>query len=182
MTKFALEKWASGAKCSFPGSDCLIVRPPCRWLLMAPSIQKSTSCVSLWVKYLHRQYHKSVRGNLKNGAAKTTSKPHNNCADGGVITGEEGSFPPSVFLLSFLISAFCVFVLLRWHQEKGRIGFCSNSWWIHGHITVLRKKNPGKFGVWWYWSHSGWIPTCFPSTGACLKYEVMKNSVLMLKW
>lgn len=48
----ALEKWASGVKCGFPGSDSLSLWSLCRWLLMAPSIAKSTSSFSLRVKYL----------------------------------------------------------------------------------------------------------------------------------
>lgn len=41
-----LEKRASGAKRVFPGSDSLCLWSLCRWLLTAPSIEKSTSCFS----------------------------------------------------------------------------------------------------------------------------------------
>lgn len=138
VTKFALEKRASGPKCSFPGSDCSILPRSCRWLLMAASIEKSTSCFSLWVKYLRRRRRKSVGGDLKYGAPRTTSELNNNSVLMGVISGE---YPGSLCHPSFfsLLVPFCLFVPPRGHRDKGRTGFCSNSWWVLGQITALHK-------------------------------------------
>lgn len=65
----ALEKWAYGAKCGFPGSDSFSLWPLCLWPLTSPTIAKSTC--SFGLKYLRCQHRKSVR-DLKYGSLWTT--------------------------------------------------------------------------------------------------------------
>lgn len=92
---------------------------------MAASIQKSTSCFSLRVKYLRRRCCKSVRGDVSDSPLKTTSKPANNCADGGGSQLEYRAasptpHPTSSALLSVLISAF--FASLSHRVDTGTKG------------------------------------------------------------
>lgn len=168
MTKFALEKWASGAKCSFPGSDCSILRPLCRWLLMAPSIQKSTSCFS-------------CEWNTSTVDVVSLSEETWNMALWGPsqLWGHNWGvrqLSPLQSCFVFLLVPFFPLCPTAWTPGQ-RENWISQQQLMNLWADYCSAQNPSKFGEWRYWLHSGWIPACFPPTGACLTYEVIKNSL-----